>query len=46
MFVKNNDLRITMLENRITLLKERSGVENGNIIKKLERQLRKIKAGA
>lgn len=30
------------IENRIALLKSRSGKENGNIIKKLERKLRKF----
>ena len=30
------------LENRIALLQERTGKENGNIIKKLERKLRKL----
>ena len=35
---------ILALENRIALLRGRSGRENGKIIRKLERKLRKAKA--
>lgn len=34
---------ILSLENRIALLRGRSGRENGKIIKKLERRLRQLK---
>ena len=35
---------ILSIENRIALLQGRSGRENGKIIKKLQRQLRALKA--
>lgn len=35
-------LKKIQLKNRIALLKSRPDKENGNIIKKLERQLRKL----
>ena len=35
---------ILSIENRIVLLQGRSGRENGKIIKKLQRQLRALKA--
>ena len=38
----NTELRILTLENRINLLNGRDPVVNANIIKKLERQLRKL----
>ena len=38
------ELRIIRLENRIALMKGRTGRENGNIIKKCERQLRNLRA--
>ncbi len=38
-----NELRKLSLENRIQLLSER-GNDNGKIVKKLERQLRTLKA--
>jgi hypothetical protein len=41
----NKELRILQLENRIALLSERTK-ENGRIIKKLQRQLRNLKAEA
>lgn len=34
---------ILAIENRIALLRGRSGKENGNIVKKQERKLRKLK---
>lgn len=40
---KNKEMRITRLENRIALMKGRSGRENGNVIKKCERQLRNLR---
>ena len=36
-------MEILALENRIALLRGRSGRENGKIVKKLERRLRKLK---
>ena len=33
---------ITYYQNRIELLKSRTGKENGNIIRKLERNIRKL----
>ena len=35
---------ILSIENRIALLRGRSGRENGKIIKKLQRQLRQLKS--
>ena len=45
MNINNKEFQIRQIENRIVLLKSRAGRENGSIIRKLERQLRKIKAG-
>lgn len=42
MIYENKKMRITRLENRIALMKGRAGRENGNVIKKCERQLRKL----
>lgn len=39
----NNTVRAVSLENRISLLHSRDPVVNANIIRKLERQLRKIR---
>ena len=39
----NNAVRAVSLENRISLLRSRDPVVNANIIRKLERQLRKIR---
>ena len=36
-------MKILALENRIALLRGRSGRENGKIIKKLERRLRRLR---
>lgn len=36
-------MEILALENRIALLRGRSGRENGKIIKKLERRLRRLR---
>lgn len=38
------EFEIQQIKNRIALLKSRTGAENGNIIKKLERRLRKLGA--
>ena len=35
---------ILILENRIALLRGRTGRENGKIVRKLERRLRKLRA--
>lgn len=40
--MNKTDLRIMQINNRIILLKSRAGCENGNIIKKLERERRNI----
>ena len=37
-----NEIEILTLENRIALLRGRTGRENGKIIRKLERRLRKL----
>ena len=37
-------MEILALENRIALLRGRSGRDNGKIIRKLERKLRKLKS--
>ena len=37
-------MEILAIENRIALLRGRSGRENGKIIRKLERKLRKLKS--
>ena len=42
MIYKSKEMRIIRLQNRIELMRGRAGRENGNIIKKCERQLRKI----
>ena len=39
-------MEILALENRIALLTGRTGRENGNIINKLRRRLRKLKAAS
>ena len=38
------EMKILALENRIALLRGRSGRENGKIIKKLERRLRRLRS--
>lgn len=38
-----NSVEILTIENRIALLQGRTGRENGKIIKKLQRRLRKLK---
>ena len=38
------DNEILNLENRIALLRGRTGRENGKIVRKLERRLRKLRA--
>ena len=37
-----NEIEILTLENRIALLRGRTGKENGKIVRKLERRLRKL----
>ena len=41
---KNNTIEIMKIKARIELLKSRTACENGNIIKKLQRKLRKLEA--
>ena len=43
-FMSDMSIKKLNIENRIELLAGRAGRENGNIIKKLQRQLRKITA--
>ena len=38
------EMEILALENRIALLRGRSGRENGKIVKKLERRLRRLRS--
>ena len=38
-----NEFKITMIENRISLLESRKGRDNQHIVAKLRRQLRKLK---
>ena len=38
-----NDVEILTIENRIALLQGRTGKENGKIIKKLQRKLRRLR---
>ena len=40
----NTEMELLALENRIALLRGRSDRENGKIVKKLERRLRKLRA--
>ena len=40
----NIEMELLALENRIALLRGRSDRENGKIVKKLERRLRKLRA--
>lgn len=42
--MKNNELAIMSIKNRIHLLEMRDPVVNHNIIRKLKRQLRKLEA--
>ena len=39
-----NEMKIAMIDNRIALLQSRAGKENGNIIKKLIRERRRLAA--
>ena len=41
-----NAMEIMLTENRIALLQGRTGRENGKIIKKLQRKLRRLRASA
>ena len=38
-----NNVEILTIENRIALLQGRTGKENGKIVKKLQRKLRKLR---
>lgn len=40
----NKTMEIMKIKSRIELLKSRAGCDNGNIIKKLQRRLRKLEA--
>jgi hypothetical protein len=40
----NTEMELLALENRMALLRGRSGRENGKIVRKLERRYRKLKA--
>ena len=40
-----NEIEILTTENRIALLQGRTGKENGKIVKKLQRKLRKLRNG-
>ena len=40
----NTEMELLALENRMALLRGRSGRENGKIVRKLERRHRKLKA--
>ena len=39
----SKELRILILENRKTMLQARAGKDNGALIRKIERRLRKLK---
>lgn len=38
------ELKLTLIDNRIALLQSRAGKENGNIVKKLLRERRRLAA--
>lgn len=44
MSIKNVELQIILIKNRISLLESRANSANGNIIKKLKRTLRRLEA--